>query len=795
MKTILYSILFLLPFQLLAQQKLSGSITDEHGKVLDAATVTLSQNEQVISSQLADFGKFTLSNLNQGTYQLSVSLIGYQPLKLTFIWPKDSLSLVLQSDSKQLNEVVVTFKKPTIERKPDRVVFNVENSIMASGGTAWDALGKSPGVQTSNEGAIKANNKGAVVYMDGKPIRLSGDDLTAYLQSIPSDQLSKIEVMPNPSSKYEAQGGAVINIVSKKIKADGFNASLSGAYTRGQLNRYTGSGMFNYRKDKLNVFGTYGYSDRDIRRDLAVFNIFETPTSYAYWDMKRISLVGNKVNNYTAGADYNLTEKQVLGVLVTGNNAKSNGETNGRTNIFNNYSKVADSTLQTRSLNQGSINQYSFNVNYKVQLDANGRGLNVDLDYVPYRKNNTQDLYNLSYLPDGSLSSAPYQISSPAAQQIDIWSGKIDYNYQLGKIWTLESGLKYTSILSENRFDFFNTASGVPELDLSRSDQFHYTENTAAAYTSIDGTIGKWSFKGGLRAEYTKTKGTSISLDSINTNNYLRIFPTVYISYKAAENNEFGLTYAKRIERPDYRQLNPAKSYSSPYNYQNGNPFLRPAIFNNYQLSYTLNKVYTLALGYLQIDDLSSNVTVQDNQNQRFYDTQLNIGRIKQYGIDLSSVHHPASWWEINTTASGYYTTQKSDQPGNTYNYQQFSYHLRTDQAFTLHAASGWKAELSAWYNSREQQGSLDLARTHDLSAGLSKPVFKKQGTIKFSAADILYGNPYRIRINNEGNNTGIYQKNDTRTFTVSFTYKLGKSVTASRKRTTASEEERKRTN
>jgi len=212
-------------------------------------------------------------------------------------------------------------------------------------------------------------------------------------------------------------------------------------------------------------------------------------------------------------------------------------------------------------------------------------------------------------------------------------------------------------------------------------------------------------------------------------------------------------------------------------------------------LNYTLHHDYTFAAVYTQIDDMSSNVTVQDNVNQRFYDTQLNIGRIQELGAELSAVHHPAPWWEINHLAQGYYRKQKSDQPGNTYNYRQFYFYLRTDHAFTLNKNNGLKAELSAWYNSAVQQGTLWLDKTHDLSAGISKPLFNKQATLRLSAADLLYGNPYRIRIDNQGQNNGIYQKNDTRTFTLSFTYKLGKSMAASRKRITASEEEKKRTN
>ena len=795
MKTIVYILLMLLPFQLLAQQKISGTVNDEQGKPLDAVTVTLSQNGQVVNSQLADMGKFTLTSLNQSPYQLSLSLIGYKSLLRTFTLPKDSLSLTMSSNDMKLKEVAITFKKPTIERKIDGVVFNVENSIMASGGTVWEALTKAPGVQTTNDGAIKANNKGVTVYMDGKPLRVSGDDLAAYLQSIPSDNISKIEVMPNPSSKYEAQGGAVINIVSKKIKAEGFNASLSGGYTRGQLNRYTGNGVFNYRKNKLNIFGSYGYSDRDIQRDLSQYTIYQTPGSYAYWDLNKVNVNKTKVSNYTAGADYNLTDNQVVGVLVTGNNSSNTGYGNATTNIYNNYKVNPDSVLHTNSNTRAKANQYSFNVNYKVKLDTAGKSFNVDLDYAPYTRNNIQNLNTLSYLPDGSLSSVPYLTSSPASQNISIWSGKADYEYKLGKKWNMESGLKYTSTVSKNEFDFYNTGGTEPVLDLSKSDRFRYSENTAAGYTNIAGAFGKWEFKGGVRAEYTTTKGYSLSLDSINLNRYLRFFPTAFITYKESDNSEFGFAYSKRIERPDYRQLNPAKVYSSPYNYGSGNPFLRPAMINNLQLSYTLMHKYTLSAVYTQIDDLASNVTVQDNVNKTYYDTQENIGAIKDLGLELSSTNQVTPWWEINNTFQGYFRRQSSNQTGNTYNYQQVYFYLRTDQAFTIDKSSGLKAEVSAWYTSAVQQGTLHLDRTYDLSAGISKPVFNKAGTIRFSAADILNGNPYRILINNGGQNNGIYQKNDTRTFTVSFSYKLGKNMAAARKRTTASEEERKRAN
>lgn len=795
MKTTLYILLLLLPFRIFAQQKLTGTVTDGQGKPLDAATVTLSRNGQVLSSQLADQGKFTLTGLKPAEYQLSVILMGYKPMLRKFTVPKDSLKLTMESDSKQLKEVTVTSQKPTVERKVDRVVFNVENSIVASGGNAWEALSRAPGVQTTQDGNVKAGNKGVTVYLDDKPIRLSGDDLAAYLQSLPANNISKIEVMSNPSSKYEAQGGAVINIVSKKSKADGFNATLNTSYSRAELNRYTGGGLFNYRKDKLNIFGSYGYSNRDVERKFTGYTIYQTPDNYSDWTMGRTSFSKRITSNYTAGADYNLTGNQVIGILVTGNNNTTSGTSSSLTNINNNYRSVPDSLLNTGTTNHSHNNQYSFNLNYKAKLDTTGKSLNFDLDYVPYRRDNVQNVNSYSYLPDGNMASAPYLITNPSTQNINIWSGKIDYTDKVWKSWSLESGLKYTGISSENQLDYFDNGTGTPVYDPSKSDHFQYTENTAAAYTSISRELGKWSLKGGLRAEYTYTKGYSVALDSLNKNNYLRFFPTLFVTYKASDDNEFGFNYSKRIDRPNYSQLNPAKSYSTRYNYQDGNPFLKPGIFNTAELSYTFKKQYTVSAFFNKLTDLASNVTVQDNVNKTFYDTQQNIGTIKEAGIELTTTSHPASWWEINNSAQVSYRTQKSAYLGGNYNYNNFMYYFSTTQSFTINKEAGLKAEATGWYNNGAQQGTLLVHHTYDVSAGLSKTVLNKQGTIRFSAADILYSNPYRLSVNYQGQNNGLNIKDDTRAFTVSFSYKLGKSIAAARKRSTAAEEERKRTN
>src|ERR1700761_2262322 len=308
MKKILLS-LFAVSLYFAAEAQTKGLVTDQSGQPIDAVTITLSQNNKLISSIFADTGKFSL-NAPKGSYTINATLVGYKPLTRQVDLPKDSFKLIMQADTKILGVVNITSSKPVIERKIDRTVFNVENSIVASGGSAWEALSKAPGVQAGSDGTLTANKKDVEVYMDGKPLHISGADLQTYLQGLPSSTIAAIEVYSTPPAGFDAEGGGVINIISKKSKANGFNISLNGGYTQASHASYTGSAVFNYRKDKLNVYGNYGYTDNQRERIQNDFETYVTPDSYSFWNGNLNYLDERHSHNYKLGADYQLTDKQ-----------------------------------------------------------------------------------------------------------------------------------------------------------------------------------------------------------------------------------------------------------------------------------------------------------------------------------------------------------------------------------------------------------------------------------------------------------------------------------------------------
>lgn len=783
----------LLPYCLFAQSVVKGTVDNAAHQPLDAVSVTLSLNDKIVASASSQNGSFQLNAKPGQNYHLSATYVGYKTVKRSIILPMDTLQIIMQPEAKQLQQVTVTGSKPIIERKIDRVIFNVENSAIASGSTVWDALSKAPGVQTKFDGGISAMGKSVIVYMDDKPMRLSGEDLANYLRNLPSDNVSKMEIITNPTARYDAQGGAVINIVSKKPKGQGINVILNGVYTQATYGSYIASSVFNYRKGKLNIYGNYGYNKRKKDHHEDEYIIYQNPDNYSDWENTKSGIRSGKGNTYRAGADYNLTSKQVIGFLMTGYNSLSNRTNNVQTDISNNYRPVPDSVLQTSNLTSGRTNQYSFNLNYKAKLDTNGRSLNIDLDYAPYRNNNRQYVNNLSLLPSGGLASSPYKIYTPSFQNISIYSGKLDYTYKVGKKWNLESGTKYSSIVTQNTFDFYNNGGSVPVLIPARSDNFRYSENTAAAYTGITGTLGNWSLEGGLRAEYTRTRGYSVTLDSLNLNRYFKLFPTLFVVYKLSKNNELNFTYGYRINRPEYTRLNPFKSYTSPYTYLVGNPALQPAFIHNAEVGYTYKGQYNTTLFYRHTNGYFSNITVQDNVNKLFYDTQQNLDLSRETGITFSFPVKLAAWWEINNYLQGTFKQERSGYLQGSYDYNRLGAYLNTNHAFTISKAQSLKAEASAWYSSPSIQGIYKLAHTYDVSAAIRKTILNGQGTLRLAVNDLFYGNAYRINVNYLNQRNGFYEKNDTRSITFSLSYRLGSDVTATRRRSTASEEEKRR--
>ncbi|WP_294291342.1 TonB-dependent receptor [uncultured Chryseobacterium sp.] len=771
-----------------SQTVVKGTVKDTDGQPLDAVTVILLKDNKQVASAFSDLGNFSVRYPEAGSYRVTATLSGYQPLEMTVQLPQENLVLTLKKSEHLIQEVTVTRKKPLIERKIDRVSFNVENSIIASGGSAWEALTKAPGVQVSSNNAVSANRKNVRIYMDGKPLQLSGDDLAAYLQGMPSDQVAQIEIFSNPPARFDAEGASVINIITKKAKKQGFNVSLNGGVTQGTYTGYTGNMTFNYRKNRWNLYGNYGFTHRKTIQDHNTFINYGS----SLWTGNNRSVSNSDTHAYRVGVDYQVSDHQVLGFLITGSNRKGGSEGHTITRITSPAMKL-DSLLNTDNYGSSFGNQYAYNLNYNLKLDSSRSSLNVDLDYSPFRNANRSFTDNISLLPDGSQTSDFFHIYTPSSQDISIVSGKADYNFKVGENLEVSSGIKYSSTRSINIFNYFNRDGSVLTAVEENRNHFTYRENVASAYASVSGSLGSWTFQGGLRGEYTRTSGYQQTLNLLNERNYFKLFPTVFLQYKPNDRREFQLNYAYRIQRPEYNRLNPAKRFSSPYSVYVGNPALQPAFVHSVEAGYTYKQKYNLTAYYTSTRDVFTNIDVQDNETKRYYGTQANLGLSTMAGLRLSAQVKPASWWEVNIIADGYRQREKSAYLSGSYDYHMISFSGSVNQSFSLDKASGLKAEINGTYNSAGIQGVYRARANSFIDLGVKMNVLKKAGTLSLSVTDVFNKNNNQVSINFQDQQSRFFYQRESRFVTLSLLYRLGKNVAASRSRTTASDEERKR--
>jgi outer membrane receptor protein involved in Fe transport len=790
MKKLILIYIMLLPWIAQAQSTLTGKVKNIDGQPLDAATITLKQGDKQIALAFADLGNFYMNFPDAGTYRITASLVGYKPLDMEVALPKETILLVLHPEDQQLEEVQVTFKQPLIQRKIDRVTFNVDQSILASGGTAWEALSKAPGVQVTSSNEVTANRKNVKVYLDGRPLSLSGDELSAYLQGLPSDLVSQIEVFSNPPAKFEAAGASVINIITRKAKQEGLNLTLNGAFTQGNYSNYNSNATFNYRNNKLNVYGSDGFIHRQTFQDHNVTIDFGN----AIWKDVNRSITTSDNHAYRLGADYQLSNNQVLGFLINGSNR--NSDTRGHTDTRAETTQMRlDSTLISDNSSTGTNNQFAYNVNYNLNLDSGKRILNIDLDYSPYQSSSEAYADNRSFLPDGQQTTNLFHIYTPSTQHIDIYSAKADYSDKLFGKFDVSSGLKYSRTKSQNTFMYFNREPANLVLVPENGNRFIYRENIMAAYTSLSGTFGKLSMQVGLRGEYTRTSGLSITLDELNERNYFKLFPTAFLQYKIDEHNELLLNYAYRIERPEYNRLNPAKRYASPYNIYVGNPALQPSFVQNIELGYSYNKRYHVRASYTLKRDLFTNINIQDNETKIYFGTQANLGLSRSTSLQLSADFTPAAWWDINVLAEGYWQQEKSPYLSSSYDFNIISYYGTIKQSFTIVKKRALKAELSGTFTGPGLQGIYRANHNSAIDAGIKMNVLQGMGTLRLVANDVFNTYTNYISIDYLDQRSSFFHHNESRSVTLSLSYRLGKNVSASRNRTTASEEERKRTN
>ncbi len=751
----------------------------------------------------ADDGMFELQNISPGRYWLNVSFVGLSDYNSVAFDLATSQNLklpaiIMTTKGVELTEVTVTSKKPLVEVHPDKTVFNVEGSINATGNNAMELLRKSPGVVVDNNDNIIMSGKGGVrVYIDGKPSQLSANDLAAYLKTIQSTDIATIEIITNPSARWDAEGNAgIINIRMKKDKRLGSNGNVNLGYGVGKRRNYEGSVSGNYRNKLMNTFGSYSFNDGEW---LEIMDFYREQNG-ASLDQKGRNDNHWQSNNFKLGNDLFLNDKNTIGFLVNGYENSYDDRGHIRTPISAIGSSQPDSTLISSTNTDGKRRNYNFNLNYRFD-DAKGKIWNFDADYGFFKNENSQVQPNRYLEGDGSDENAVrsernYHMLSPT--NIDIYTVKIDHERPLLK-GQFGAGIKLAYVKTDNDFNFFNVVEGEDVVDVDRTNFYTYTENVNAAYTTYSRQFGKWGMQLGLRAEQTNSEGDLKALKEVNDENvkrdYFNLFPSGGVTYTANEKHSLQLNFSRRLDRPNYQDLNPFEYRLDELTFQKGNPFIRPQYSNNIQFSHTFMQMVNTSLSFSHTSDLIERIVdvSEVNPNAAFI-TWKNLAEQNNYSLNIGSPMPITKWWNGYVNLSGYRTDINADLgEGKIVDAKIHAFNGYMQHTFTL--PKDINIEVSGWYSSPSiWGGTFKMEQMWAVDAGISKKLLKGKANLKLSVNDIFYSQKWSGESNFGDLFMTVHGRGDSRRFRASFSYNFGnEQVKDARKRSTGLEDEKNR--
>lgn len=639
-------------FYLVSAQTVSGTLKEKSGKKIPFAEVVLSADKFRKSAVTDEGGNFKIDLQKSGDYLLEVFHEGEKRLEKKLSISKDlSEDIVLESLTKskeseqKIEGVNIVARKKLVERKVDRLVFNVENSVASQGVDGFEALSKTPLLRVKDDAISIAGKSNVSVLVNDRPVNLSGQDLTNYLKSLRSDDIQRIEVITTPPSKYAAEGSSgLINIVLKKNTNIGWNATLRTGNNITRKFSFNDGATFNYqgKKFSLTANGSLGeYNGIGAEDNLSYGQNY-------YWEGKKKSSYQYRYKGANIKTEYKLNDKNTVGIGYGFNFSNPHNFSNGITKtlingISNEFSSDTD--------NNGNYNNGNLNAFYEVKLDTLGSKLNISGNIMRNKvdSDNFTNTYGITDIHSNTKNGSVYKIMN----------GQIDLEKNFSKIRT-EAGLKYAKINNDADLLFYDFLNGTPNLNALRSNSFQYDEQNFAVYVSAGFKITeKIDTKLGLRYEYTTTDGFSPQYNQRTENQYGKLFPTAFLSYRPDENNALSLNYSRRIRRPYFGSLNPFRYYTSDYEYWGGNPFLQPSFTDNLELSYTLKNNFTTSIyGSLTDDSIDQ---IQRIENGIRYSTPANFYDERRAGINMNYNFTKFSWLESNLSAGGYYSDSKSE--------------------------------------------------------------------------------------------------------------------------------------
>ncbi len=749
-------------------QSIEGTITDKSHQPSADTEILLTKENLKFSSITDEKGKFKIQLKEDGKYVLQIIKDGITTNTENITIKGDLFKNIEIKEETTLTEqkiegVTMTAKKKLFERKVDRLVFNVENSVASQGIDAVEALAKTPMVRATDDAISIAGKSNVAIMVNDRLLNLSGQEMINYLKTLRSDDIAKIEVITTPPAKYEAEGkSGLINIVLKKNTSLGWNGSLqtSGSYYWNRPAVSTRSGAsFNYQGKKLSI--TTNLSLGDNFWEQKSYNYLTGKGNSDYWNTDSKSSNNYRYKGGNVKGEYKINDKNLVGVNY--NYSYSNPIEQAK-NLTQRQNDNIQQNFYSDSDNRNIRKVHNATAFYDVKLDTLGSKLSLSANLM-LNDANAKNLYNT--ITDITTSSFVNPIS-----QYKIYSGQADLEKNFAKIKT-ESGVKFTSIKNDSYFNFFDIENGQNIRNTARSNDFFYNEQNYAAYASTSFKINdKWDAKAGLRYEYTNLEGISVN-DNITTNiKYGKFFPTAYLSYKANDNNTFSVNYSRRISRPYFGNLNPFKYIISEFEYSTGNPYLLPTFSDNLEFGYVLKNNFNITAYYNYNKDNSDRIQIVDGLQK--YSIVKNFYNEDQAGINISYNYNKLKWLESNIFVNGFYAKSKSYDPQAVAAPAGYGANFNLDNNFFLNKEKTFTLMLGLWSNIPNRSGNTYFYGNFSAYSGVKLNLMQKNLMINLYVNDLLNTNREKGTEYYPNYDVEYYGKGITRNVYLSVTYKFG---------------------
>ncbi|TVQ10328.1 MAG: hypothetical protein EA361_14095 [Bacteroidetes bacterium] len=800
--SILFAILPLFSFMLNAQQnqaQISGFVYNpDNEPALYSTVMLLNQDSVLVKGTLStEDGSFLLENVAPGNYFVQIRNIEFQthisaPIRMGSDERIALDPIFLSPAISQLGEVVVTADRSLIEIHPDKMVFNVSASANAAGNNGLELLGKAPGVIVDMDNNIILQGKSGVqIFINGRPSRLSGTDLANLLEGMRSDNIESIEIITNPSSRFDAEGTAgIINIIMKRNTQRGLNGNVVSSYSQGNHGRGSLGTTLNYNSGKLAFNTSISATQSDFQTD---FKEVSERRGFIL-DMETNGLNNRKGLNISSGMDYTFNPKHSLSIdgriFVTSRDNLSQNNTG----IIDASNILPQEFLLAQTLDDIPSENYVLSTNYRF-IPSSTSTLNADVSVGRYSSRKATRQPN-SYFDQNMVGIRSVNSTYDADTYIDLLSTMLDYEQKFSFL-TFSTGAKLSYITTDNNLRFFNIENEVPVYDISRSNDFTYEESVLAFYFMMNATPNKYlSLNAGVRMENTTSLGVLDSeiptQDDRVSRNYNDFFPNIGISFNDQKNNVFSASVGRRITRPNYQDLNPFESKMSELQARKGNPFLNPNYITNYQLTYSFKRFLVISNTYSITRDFFANIFIIEGDKGSILSPR-NMDKVTNNGLSVSMNYGPLPWWQLISFLNYNYSTYNGSIDEAIIDLKASTYNIRMQNILTIPGGIG--LELTYYVNSPSVwRGSVEVDGFHGMNVGLRKNFLNRKLLVQISGNDVFgTSSQYHYKSNYGGIVTDGILSFDNQRYGFSITWNFGTQQRAQQRSRSAIDEELRR--